>query len=67
MSGDYRVYAYDGPVMIFDQCVESRWHAETMAPSQGKALSNLKYQYTKRINRLPGCKVTLPGKLTIIN
>lgn len=67
MSDNYKVYAYDGPVMIFEQCVEYNWHAETMAPSEAKALSNFKYQYKKKINRLAGCKVTLPGKLSIID
>lgn len=37
-------YRYDGPVMRFDNCVQSRWKASTYALSEAKAKSNLAYR-----------------------
>ena len=59
-------YSYDGPVMEFDRCVANRWKASTYAVSEKKARSNLTYQYKKRHNKLPNTKITLPGKLILI-
>lgn len=56
-------YIYDGPVMEFDKLVMDRWKGETIAPSEKKARSNLAYQYKTKNNRVPGIKVTLPGKI----
>ena len=39
-------YQYDGPVMRFDDCVQHRWKATTVAPTEAKAKSNLAYRYT---------------------
>lgn len=58
-------YIYDGPVMEFETCVASRWQASTYAVSEKKARSNLAYQYKKRNNRIPGAKITLPGKVKL--
>lgn len=58
-------YIYDGPVMEFETCVANRWQASTYAVSEKKARSNLAYQYKKRNNRIPGAKITLPGKLKL--
>lgn len=60
-------YAYDGPVMEFDTCVASRWKGATYAESESKARSNLAYQYKKKHNRVPGTKITLPGKIVVVN
>lgn len=60
-------YAYQGPVMVFDKCVNDNWKAETMAVSRGKAMSNLKYRWKKENDRIVSCKVTLPGKLVEIH
>lgn len=60
-------YAYDGPVMKFGTCVATRWKASTYAVSENKARSNLTYQFKKRHNRVPGTKITLPGKVIMIN
>ena len=60
-------YMYDGPVMIFDTCVNNHWKAETMAVSEKKAKSNLAYQYKKRTNITRDTKVTLPGKIKMID
>lgn len=56
-------YIYDGPVMIFNTCVATRWKGETMAVSENKARSNLSFQFKKYNNQLPGARVTLPGKI----
>lgn len=59
----YYDYTYDGPVMLFDRCVNNRWIATTKAPSESKARSNLAFQYKKRYGLAPNAKVYLPGKL----
>ena len=50
-------YQYDGPVMRFDDCIQHRWKATTVAPS------NLAYRYKKENGLMPNTKITLPGKL----
>ena len=56
-------YIYDGPVKVFETCVTSHWHGETMAVSEEKARSNLAYQYKKSHGRSATSKITLPGKI----
>ena len=34
-------YKYDGPVMRFDDCIQHRWTATTIAATEAKARSNL--------------------------
>ena len=63
---EYHKYAYKGPVVIFDTLVADQWEAETMATSESKARSNLMFQFKKDNCRLPGTKVTLPGKVTLV-
>lgn len=67
MYEEYQKYSYDGPVLEFNTCVANHWKGETMAPSESKARSNLTYQYKKQNNRLSGTKVTLPGKIKMVN
>lgn len=55
-------YKYDGPVMRFDYCVQNRWTATTIAPTEAKARSNLAYRYKIENGFTPNCKITLPGK-----
>lgn len=59
-------YYYDGPVMVFDTCVTDHWKGETMATSEKKAKSNLAYQFKKSTNKMAAAKVTLPGKIMIV-
>lgn len=59
-------YYYDGPVMVFDTCVTNHWKGQTMAPSEKKARCNLTYQFKKSTNRVAGTKVTLPGKIVMV-
>lgn len=61
------LYLYDGPVMEFDNCVANRWTASTRAVSEKKARSNLTYQFKKKNNRLPGTKIVLPGKISLVS
>ena len=61
-----KVYSYRGPVMVFDKCVEHYWTGETAASSEKKARSNLAYQYKKEMGLIPQTKVSIPGKLKII-
>lgn len=61
-----KVYSYRGPVMVFDKCVEHYWTGETTAASEKKARSNLAYQYKKEMGLIPQTKVSIPGKLKII-
>ena len=59
-------YSYDGPVMAFDICVASRWVGVTYANTEAKARSNLTYQAKRMLNKSPGTRVTLPGKIRLI-
>ena len=59
-------YKYDGPVMAFKNCIANRWQGSTYAASEKKARSNLIYQFKQKNNRIPGTKITLPGKLMIV-
>lgn len=60
-------YIYEGPVMEFDTCLSNRWMGSTYAVSEKKARSNLAYQFKKNNNRIPGARITLPGKIKIAN
>lgn len=60
-------YSYDGPVMVYDKCVESFWKGSTYAPSESKAKSNLAHQYKQQTGKIASIRVTLPGKLKIID
>ena len=67
MSEQYYKYVYDGPVMVFEQCVANHWKGETFAPSEQKARSNLMYQFKTKNNRVASSKVSLPGKIKMVN
>lgn len=60
-------YMYDGPVMEFETCIASRWRGSTYAVSENKARSNLAYQFKKNNNRISGARITLPGKVKMVN
>lgn len=67
MYDEYHKYVYEGPVMAFNSCVNNRWRGETMAPNESKARSNLTYQFKKQNNRVAGTRITLPGKIKMVN
>ena len=60
-------YTYDGPVMEFDICIANRWQGSTFAVSEKKARSNLAYQFMKNNNRIPGSRISLPGKVRTVD
>lgn len=60
-----RKYIYEGPVMIFGQCVANKWRGETYAESEKKAKSNLVYQFKSQNNLIPSTKVTLPADVRV--
>lgn len=60
-------YTYDGPVMNFGTCILDQWHGTTYAVSEKKARSNLAYQFKKNNNRITGSRITLPGKVKMVN
>ena len=56
-------YEYNGPVMIFSQCVSTNWKATTYAVSEKKARNNMTYQYKKQNNMNLDTRVVLPGEV----
>lgn len=56
-------YIYDGPVEMFDKCIDQRWIAETYAVSEKKALSHLKYRYKRDHDLVANTRINLPGKI----
>lgn len=60
-------YMYEGPVMEFERLIVNNWKASTYAPSERKARSNLAYRFKKIHNRVPTTRITLPGKIVLIN
>jgi hypothetical protein len=61
-----KLYSYDGPVLEFDRIVANHWKASTLAESEEKARCNLAYQFKQQTGRVPRSKITVPGKLIII-
>lgn len=59
-------YIYDGPVLEFGKCIYNRWHGETMAESEAKAYSNLKYQFRKKYNKAVNSRLELPGNIIFV-
>lgn len=60
------LYSYSGPVKEFDTCIAHRWTSTTYAPSEKKARSNLTFQYKKTHKLSPNAKISLPGKITLV-
>ena len=61
------LYVYEGPVKEFDTCVATNWKASTYAVSEKKARSNMAYQYKKTHNLSASSKITLPGKVMLVD
>ena len=59
-------YVYEGPVMSFEICVDSRWRGQTRAVSEKKARCNLTYQWKKENGYMVDTKITLPGKIKLV-
>ena len=60
-------YIDKGPVMEYNTLLADIWEGETVAPSEKKARSNLTYQFKKRNNRIAGTRITLPGKIMMVD
>ena len=60
------IYYYDGPVLEFERIIAEHWKAKTRAISEKKARCNLAYQFKMEFGKVPRSKITVPGKLTII-
>lgn len=60
-------YEYSGAVLYFDRVVASNWKTETAAPSEAKARSNMIFQYKKLAGLAPYAKITLPGKIRLLD
>lgn len=60
------LYFYDGPVLEFEKVVANHWTSKTLAESEKKARCNLAYQFKMQSGKTPRSKITIPGKLTII-
>lgn len=67
MHDQYYKYSYDGPVMEFDKVIANQWSSSTYAPTEKKARSNLTYQFKKQYNRTPASKISLPGKIKLVD
>lgn len=67
MREGYHKYVYDGPVLFFDRIVAEHWKGETFAPTEGRARSNLTYQFKTKHNTVVGTRVSLPGKIKMVN
>lgn len=59
-------YRYTGPVKEFDKIVSNNWTAETRAVSEEKARNNLTFRFKALTGRSRFSKISLPGKLEIV-
>ena len=60
------MYEYNGPVCEFDKCIANNYHAVTIAVSEKKARSNIKFQYKKQFGKTANAKISLPGKIKLM-
>ena len=58
-------YEFVGAVMHFDKCLAYIKSAETIAPSEAKARSNIAYRWKKENGCAPNQKITLQGNLIL--
>lgn len=59
-------YAYNGPVLEFNRVIADHWNASTRAESEKKARCNLAYQFKMQSGRTPRSKISIPGKINIV-
>lgn len=60
-------YLYEGPVKEFNRIIKPKWRGMTIAATEKKAKSNLAYQFKLEVHKTANSKITLPGKLEIID
>ena len=58
-------YEYNGAVMLFDKCIAYIKNAETIAPSEAKARSNIAYRWKKENGYGSKEKITLQGQMIL--
>lgn len=58
----WRLYEYQGAVLIFDRVVADNFRAQTRAASAAKARSNIAYQFRKAANIAEHIPVKLTGE-----
>lgn len=61
-----KTYFYEGPVMEFNNIIANRWSATTRAVSEKKARCNLAYQFKMEYGRTAQSKISVPGKITVV-
>lgn len=59
-------YSYSGPVMEFERCVSEHWEGTTYAVSEKKARANLVYRFKQETYRTYNTKISLPGKIVMV-
>jgi hypothetical protein len=59
-------YLYSGPVLEFERVIANKWEASTCAQSPSKARSNLTFRFKKEHNKATNSKISLPGKLIVV-
>lgn len=59
-------YSYDGPVLEFERCIANHWKASTFAVSERKARCNLAYRFKQENKKSPTAKISLPGKIVVV-
>lgn len=57
-------YEYVGAVCVFGRTVTDRWRASTYAPSEAKAISNLKYRFRTNMGLATHVPIKMDGKIT---
>ena len=60
-------YIYNGPVMEFDRCIANQWTGETIAVSEKKARANLTFRYKQENGKTNRAKISLPGKIIMVD
>ena len=59
-------YSYKGPVLEFEKIVANNWSGSTLAVSEKKARCNLAHRFKTETGRTAQCKITLPGKIVMV-
>lgn len=57
------VYSYCGAVTSFGNILSNRWTGHTCAESEGKARSNLAFQFKKQMGLVLAVPISLPGRI----
>ena len=61
-----KLYSYNGPVLEFDRIIANHWEGSTRAETENRARSNLAHQFKNQYGKTARSKITIPGKLIIV-